>query len=116
MSEKGLVLASLLHGEGSLEGFSIGAEGTLQGHSSCLVPLNLQTDVWVPVAATKDDGDEMGGGGMAAALITRADPELLLSPVMGPACFQLTVSPCRCAGSTPSLPGAEPPVTARGSC
>lgn len=111
-----MVLASLLHGQGSLEGFSIGAEGTVQGHSSCLVPLNLRTGVWAPAAATKDYGDEIGGGGMAAALITRADPELLLSTGMELVCFQLTVSPCRCAGSTPSLPGAEPPVTARGSC
>lgn len=48
-----------------------------KGTAGALVPLNLQTDVWAPAAATKGDGDEVSGGGMAAALITRTDPELL---------------------------------------
>lgn len=78
-----------------------------KGTVGALVPLNLQTDVWALAASFHHDGDDMSGGGMAAALITRADPELLLSsPGVGFECLQLTVSPCRCAGSTPSLPGS----------
>lgn len=47
---------SFLHGKGSLEGFSIGAvvEAQCKVTAHALVPLNLQTDVWAPAAATKD--------------------------------------------------------------
>lgn len=91
------------------------AQCKVTGHA--LIPLNLQTGVWAPPAATKDDGDEMGGGGMAAALSTRADPELLLSsPGMGLCAFSSISHPAGVqAASFPSR-GAEPPVTARGSC
>lgn len=69
-----------------------------------LVPLDLQTDVWA--AGTRDDGDETSGGGMAAALITRAALGWYLcafSSPSHPAGVQAAPLPSR---------GAEPPVGA----
>lgn len=73
--------------------------------------------MWAPPASTKDDGDEMGGCGTAAALSTRADPELLLSsPGMGLCALSSISHPAGVQAAPPPSWGAEPPVTARGSC